>query len=127
MEINALTAPKAYTTFYDEDIQNDLDTMNEKMTIIKTSDLSDITSDIWDMAGYVEVYVRPVDKDKAPDYAFGHAEFKGTRPEQATFYIQPDGDDAKKALVSRTSLKRIGDGFESNGSRSGAIPMGLGL
>jgi len=87
--------------------------------------LSDVTPEVWTKSGYVEVNVSPVDRSKAPDYAFGHAEFKGERPRQATFYIQPNGDDVRQAMVSSAKGKAIGDGFESNGSRSGAIPSGL--
>ncbi len=125
IQIRALTQPKAYTTFWDDDIQSGLDAINEQNTILRTENLSDVTSEVWAKAGYVEVNVRPVDCDKAPDHAFGHAEFKGEKPRQATFYIQPNGDDAREAMVSSAKGKVIGDGFESNGSRSGAIPSGL--
>lgn len=113
LEIRALTRPKVYTTFWDEDMQRNLNATNDRNTILKTQNLTDITHEIWNKAGYIEVTVRPNDEEKAPRYAFGHAEFKGNRPRQATFYIQPDGEDAEQSVLSQTSAKRIGDGFES--------------
>jgi hypothetical protein len=46
--------------------------------------------------------------------AWGHAEFKGTLPQQATFYLQPDSDDAAKDMIAKNRTKLIGDGFTSN-------------
>ena len=126
LEIRALTAPKVYTTFMDDRIQENLDDINDQNTIIKTTKLSDITKEIWDKSGYVEVTVKPTDPDHAPSYAFGHAEFKGERPRQATFYLQPDGKDAKDFMLGNSTLKIAGDGFDSNGSRSHAVPASIG-
>ena len=125
LQIRALTKPKAYTTFCDDDIESALDEINEGNTILKTENLSDVTLDVWLNSSYVEVNVTPIDHQQAPDSAFGHAEFKGEKTRQATFYIQPNGEDVKHAMVLSATGKILGDGFESNGSISGRISSGL--
>lgn len=125
LDIRALQGPKLYTTFMDKHIQDELDERNAENTILATEDLADITPDLWKQAGYIEVTVRPVDEKKAPDFAFGHAEFKGCHPRQATFYIQPDGEEAKQFMTSQNRGKITGNGFESNGTSSKAIPASL--
>lgn len=125
LQICALTQPKAYTTFWDDDIQSSLDEINERNTILRTENLSDLTPEVWSKSGYVEVIVSPIDRQQAPDSAFGHAEFKGGLPRQATFYIQPDGQNVREAMVSSAKGKLVGSGFDSNGSRSWAVPAGL--
>lgn len=125
LEIRALSAPKVYTTYCDDDLQSNLDSINDSATLLVTDKLSDMTEALWKAARYVEITLRPADPEKAPRYAFAHAEFKGTQPEQATFYIQPDGEDAKAAIIAQQKHKRIGDGFDGNGRRSGGLPSGL--
>lgn len=130
LKIRVLNAPKVYTTFWDDDIQGNLDSINDANTLLETENIAEVTKELWKKAGYVEVMVRPENPDAAPDHAFGHAEFKGNLSRQATFYIQPDGEGARDDMVSQARGKLVGDGFSSNGTRSGAIPsslMGLGL
>lgn len=127
MEISALKAPKVYTTFLDDDIQDGLDHINAA-NAVPLNDNSTISRAEWDRANYVELTIRPVDEKLAPSYAFAHAEFKGGKPRQATFYIQPDGEDARKTMLDQARrLQTVGDGFDGNGTRSGAIPAGLGF
>lgn len=126
LEITALAAPKAYTTFWDNALQSEINSINEENTILKTDALSDITSSLWATAKYVEVLINPVDKTKAPRAALAHAEFKGEKPRQAKFYIQPNGEDAREQMLSQQSGKIVGDGFESNGTRSACLPESLG-
>ena len=119
LRIRALTQPKACTTFKDKDILGDVDFLNKKNTISDTNNLNEVTSELWAKARYVEVIIRPKDQEKAPEYAFGHAEFKGEKPRQATFYIHPNGQAARESLVSAAKRKFIGDGFGTNGTISG--------
>ena len=125
LDIQVMNDTKVYTTYYDDSLQDNLNQINNANTILRTDDAAKITPQIWSKAGYVEVTVNPVDKDKAPSYAFAHVEFKGNEPRQACFYIQPGGEDAKAAMLKQNRGRIIGDGFTSNGSRSGAFPSNL--
>ena len=120
LQIRALNDTKKFTTFWDDDLQRDLDEENRANTILETANLSDVTKSLWKKAAYLEVTVRPIYENHAPKCAFGHVEFKGARPRQATFYLQPDGEDAKKSVLAqnRDRYKWVGDGFTSNGSRN---------
>ena len=127
MQVKAMTAPKVYTTFCDDEIQSGLDEINAARTLsLPESDR--LSEKDWDRARYVELVINPVNPELAPSFAFAHAEFKGVTPRQATFYIQPDGEEVKDTMIStRKFLQSTGDGFSSNGVRSGAIPAGLGF
>jgi hypothetical protein len=125
LEISALRDPKIYTTFCDSEIEQSLKLINDAQTVVATKNLADVTPELWKQAGYVEVEVRPLDEKKAPASAFGHVEFKGRLPLQANFYIQPDGENAKRAMLARNPSMSVGDGFESNGKRSAAVPASL--
>lgn len=126
VDIHLKDRTKVYTTFYDPALQDIVDRENEGGTVIKTGNIDDVTKEHWNAAAYAEVTVRPVDKDQAPDYAFAHAEFKGRLPRQATFYIQ-GGENTHNAKLSFlvNMSGRIGDGYESNGQRSNAVPSSL--
>ncbi len=120
-DIKLLSRAKAYTTFMlDPEDQKNLDAKNEEAEILTTSDFSLITKDIWEQAQYVEIKIRPTNKNAGPDYAFGHVEFKGRLPKTATFYAQ--GGDKTDALARNMRFNHIfmiaGDGFESNGVQS---------
>ena len=115
LQINAMTEPKSSITTIDDDLQSWLDQKNEANTFFKTSSLSSITPAVWEKARYVEVIVRPADENKAPSSAFGHAEFKGNLPTQATFYLQPEHSDVQQSMIRQNRLKRSGDGYRSNG------------
>lgn len=122
LEVRAMTAPKVYSTFMlDDDVQGNLDRANDERTILKTEDLSTITPEVWKSARYVDVVVRPVDEKKAPDYAFGTAEFKGRHSSQATFYIQAgnkrDDEGPRDAVVAKHPYKIITEGWESHSER----------
>lgn len=125
LKIVALAEPKAYSTFWDDDLQSGLDKANRENTILETDTLDDVTPALWARAQYLEVLVKPVDETKAPQSAFAHAEFKGTQPHKATFYIQPGGEDARENMLSQSSNKVAGDGFDSNGLRSLKVPASL--
>lgn len=125
LNIRALYSPKRFTTFMDDDLQADLDKRNADNTILETSSLSDVGKEIWAKAGYVEVTLSPANPQAAPQYAFAHMEFKGRQPRQASYYIQPDGEDVKQTTIAQNRTKRIGDGMDSNGIRSGSIFAGF--
>lgn len=125
LKIRALRSPKVYTTFYDKDIQSELNTVNRANTILETDKLEEVSRSLWDETGYVDVTINPVESEQAPAYAFGYLEFKGNLPRQATFYIQPDGEDVKNAMLESGKGKVVGDGFNSNGTRSGAVPLSI--
>ena len=111
LEINIMNQPKVFTTLLHKDAQKQDDATNDKNTTLKTNNITDITRDIWKQANFVEVTVSPENDDDAPQSAFATAEYYGKR---ATFYIQPDesGENVKKSMLSQTSGKIIGDGFE---------------
>jgi len=116
MEIRAMSAPKTYSTFLlDEFTQKCMDRDNESRTI--ATNFNRISKELWDQARYVELTISPVDKNAAPSYAFAHAEFKGVLPRQATFYIQPDGEDVPKTIGGFGMIR--GDGYRSNGINGG--------
>lgn len=125
LSIAVLKEPKVYTTFVDHDISSNLDGINSANTILQTDRLGDITARLWRQAGYVEVTIRPTNAGQAPAHAFAHAEFKGLRPKQATFYLQPDGEAARATMMGHSPKMLFGDGFTSNGRRSDAIPASL--
>ena len=128
LDIRILSVPKLYTTFLDDDVQSFLDETNKNNTILSTNNPAEVTPELWEQAGYVEVGVRPIDRTQAPeDYAFGHVEFKGQYPRQATFYVQPNGDDVKRAMLAQKSFTTaVGDGYTSNGLNSGFVPASVG-
>ncbi len=125
LEVKALKNTKVYTTFADNDIQGDLDYLNNLNLLASATSLDEITEDVWDKAGYVEVILHPKDKASAPNYAFAHAEFKGELRRTASFYIQPDGGDARDRMISENRRMYAGEGWGGNGIRSGAIPSSL--
>lgn len=111
LEINIMKQPKVFTTLLHKDAQKQDDATNDKNTTLKTGNITDITQDIWKQANFIEVTVSPENKEDAPQSAFGTVEYYGKR---ATFYIQPDegSENAKQSMLSQTSGKIIGDGFE---------------
>jgi hypothetical protein len=125
LDIHLMANTKVYTTYCDDSLQDNLNQINDANTILRTDDLAMVTPRMWGAAGYVEVSVNPVDPEKAPSFAFAHVEFKGNEPRQACFYIQPDGQDVKDALIKQNRGRNVGDGYTSNGSRSNALPSNL--
>jgi hypothetical protein len=127
LDISIMNNTKVYTTYWDDGLQDNLDQINDANTLLRTDDVANVSTALWGKAGYVEVTVKPVDETQAPAYAFAHVEFKGNEPRQATFYIQPDGGEAKASLLAKNPRRIVGDGFTSNGSRSNALPSNFFL
>lgn len=124
--ITARKQPKLYTTFVDDEIQGGIDILNKPHVLLQTDQVAAITPDIWKEAKYVEVSILPADKEKAPFAAFAHAEFKGTAPREATFYVQPDGKTVMHKLMAAHPRSIVADGYGGNGVRDGAVPFGIG-
>ncbi len=112
---------------YDDDEFERLKKINDANTLLKTDSIGNVTQEQWNEAAYVEVGVRPIDTDKAPDYAFGHIEFKGHKPKSATYYIQggEETSKTKDAILSAHKAMVSGDGFDSHGSQSGRAFMNI--
>lgn len=126
LAIRAMSAPEVYTTFYDEDLFAKHREINDANTFLKTDDLDRITPEIWKQAAYVAMRVLPVNPDEKLKTAYGLAEFKGTKPRQASFYAQPDGTSIRDAMLSGTFGKITKTGqYDSNGQRDGTIPLGV--
>lgn len=115
LQIKAMNRIKMTSTFmHDDDTMEWIDEQNRKAVFRETSELSVFPSEIFDRAVYIEVIIAPVDKSAAPNYAFAHVEFKGSRRRQATFYIQPDGEDAVSCLRKKFRFQIFGDGYTHN-------------
>jgi hypothetical protein len=115
LEIHAMDAVKSTSSFMHDDwIMEAMAEDNKRRTFFETDDPAKLTADVWNKAAYVEVSVKPVNEKDAPASAWGHAEFKGYLPRQATFYLQPDDGDAMKSMRSQNPYKRAGDGYRSN-------------
>jgi hypothetical protein len=115
LQIKAMNRIKMTSTFmHDDDTMEWIDEQNRKAVFRETSELSVFSSEIFDRAVYIEVIIAPVDKSAAPNYAFAHVEFKGSRRRQATFYIQPDGEDAVSCLRKKFRFQIFGDGYTHN-------------
>ena len=121
LEIEVLREAKLYTTFVDDEIQSNLDSIN-LMGAIHTANIQDVTTEVWKKAGHVTVTLRPADPTKTHPHAFAVVEFKGVRPRQATYYIQPRGEMAAFEVLDNNRFKLIGDGHDGNGTRSSATP-----
>lgn len=124
LEVKAYAAHKLTSSFWDPEEQDALDRINEANRIGENGEM--ISREIWDRARYVEAILHPVDPRQAPQSAFAHAEFKGVQPLKASFYIQPDGEDVRTAMLAKTGItKSIGDGHSSNSILNGRRPQGL--
>jgi len=87
---------------------------NENSVFFKTSDLFAFPKEVFQQAVYIEVAIIPTDRLVAPPYAFAQVEFKGSRPRQATFYMQPDGAVVHENLKKRFRFQKFGDGYSFN-------------
>jgi hypothetical protein len=115
MQIKAMNRIKMTSSFmHDDDTMEWMDEHNRKAVFFEASELSAFPSEMFDKAVYVEVVIAPVDKSAAPNYAFAHVEFKGSRRRQATFYIQPDGEDSASGLRKKFPFQIFGDGYTHN-------------
>lgn len=123
--IHVYDNPKTETAFCDDAIRAKLDFENDKK-YSGTYDLDGITPEVWAKAGYVEVILKPDNKEKAPSYAFSLAEFLGNRPRHATFYIQPgECGEALKHLKNRYRTMIAGSGWASHATQSIWLPASL--
>ena len=115
MQIKAMHSIKMTSSFmHDDDTMEWMAETNRKAVFFEASELSAFPSEMFDKAVYVEVVIAPVDKSAAPNYAFAHLEFKGSRRRQATFYIQPDGEDSASGLRKKFPFQIFGDGYTHN-------------
>jgi hypothetical protein len=94
LEIRAMKAVKLTSSSMQDDwAMYAVAAEDKRRTVFETDDPDRLTDAVWRKADYVEVGVRPPNEQTAPSFAWGHAEFKGLRVRQATFYLQPEGDD----------------------------------
>jgi len=123
LEISALNAPKEYTTFMDDFIHDILKEQNKEKELLQTGNISDVTSDIWNKAKYVEIRVLP----KENGIGFGRVEFKGNQPSLATFGV--NGEKTREQIKEKFSAQYpemvMGDGWSSHGNRCTLRPAGL--
>lgn len=115
LQIKAMSRIKMTSTFmHDDGTMEWMDEQNRQAVFHETSELSAFSAESFDRAVYIEVIIAPVDKEAAPNYAFAHVEFKGSRPRQATFYIQPGGEEAVSCLRKKFRFQTFGDGYTHN-------------
>ncbi|MBC7999262.1 MAG: hypothetical protein IAF58_15030, partial [Leptolyngbya sp.] len=90
LEIRAMDQMKMFSTrMFHDDTMDFIDECNRKAVFFKTADLSAFPNSVFDAAIYIEAIIAPKDRQLSHPYAFAHAEFKGARPSQGTFYLQP--------------------------------------
>ncbi|MDR3613177.1 MAG: hypothetical protein P4L53_06405 [Candidatus Obscuribacterales bacterium] len=117
LQICAMCQLKLYITRLPyEDILSYIRNENEQNTFFKSDDLLTVTSDTFDAAVYIDAIVSPTNKSAAPDSAFGGIEFKGKRPNHATYYVQPSDANLVQALKERHPFKVFGDGYKHHGT-----------
>lgn len=123
--LKLMSQPKAFTTFMDDVEQARLNEINNNNTISSFDSIDSVTEEHWNNAAYVEITIRPTDKEKAPSSAFGHLEFKGNCPKSATYYLQggEHTDGAKPFVTNNHKSMVVGDGYDSHGDQSGLAYM----
>ncbi len=115
LDIRAMSSVKMTSTFlHDDGVMEYMDECNRRATFFEGSDVQTMPPEAFKQAVYIEVGVRPVDASAAPNYAFGHIEFKGTRRRQATYYMQPGDDKVFTALRKAHGFQIVGDGYTHN-------------
>jgi len=126
LSIKTLKSPKAFTVYDNPEIQKVLDQHNSDNTLFETDDLSRLTEEKWNEARHLELVIRPAatEQPRLPG-AFAHAEFKGDRPHQATFYIQPGGEAVRRALIGAAKGRETGDGQDGNGTYGMEYPPSI--
>jgi hypothetical protein len=112
LQIRVMNQPKWAPNLCDD--PNPVEDVNNRATFFEATDPFDVPREIFLSAAYVEVVVRPVDKSAAPTSAYGHIEFKGLRPRQATYYLQPGDQNVVRILQKRHRGQRLGDGYTFN-------------
>jgi len=115
LELRAMNRLKLSPTMvFDDGTMEFVAQFNDEATFFKCENVSLFSPQIFDAAVYIEVVLRPQEKSSAPDYAFAHIEFKGRRPRQATYYLQPGDAEVLNALKAAHRSQRIGDGYTHN-------------
>jgi len=127
LNIELLSAPLAYTTFFDEDLMDMMAEINKANTSAKTASLDDILPKQFNKAVTACVRVNPIDKDAAPASAFGTIKFKGNLRRTATFYLQQgrDDDTAQDEVLAKYPRMLQGDGYEETGNRAPFLPASI--
>jgi hypothetical protein len=124
LAISLYTQPLVFTTYVDEEIEENLAMINKPHWLLDTPDLGAVSPHLWKCAGYVKVGLYPTETALAPSSAFAHVEFKGLLPAQATFYVQPGGAEVQVRLERQFGRMVRGDGYAHHGRRSAARPVG---
>lgn len=115
LDIRAMSSNKMTSTFmHDDGTMEYMAECNRRATFFEGSDVQTMPPEAFNQAVYIEVGVRPEDPSAAPNYAFGHIEFKGTRRRQATYYLQPGDKGVFRALRKAHGFQIVGDGYTSN-------------
>ncbi|CAN5220445.1 hypothetical protein BH11CYA1_BH11CYA1_34970 [soil metagenome] len=115
LEIRAMNRIKMTSSFmHDDDTMDWMDKQNSAAVFFRTGELSVFLPQTFAEAVYIEVIFAPIDAKAAPNYAFAHIEFKGSRPRQATFYMQPEGSQAVENFKAKFRFKKFGDGYKHN-------------
>lgn len=115
LDIRAMSSMKMTSNFlHDDDVMEFMHQCNRRATFFECSDVASMTAEAFTSAVYIEVGVRPIDAGAAPNYAFGHIEFKGSRRRQATYYIQPADGAVLNELRRKHAFQLIGDGYKHN-------------
>jgi len=109
-----------YTTFLDPAIEEAVEKANRERLLRSGPGLPN--EDEWTAARHVEMFVRPSNLAASMPHAFAHAEFKGVRPRQATFYVQCADFDVASAMAEAWPRMRRGNGFKGNGVNAGLVP-----
>lgn len=81
-----------------------------RAVFFESSELSDVTAQMFDQAEHIEVSVTPMNILAGIKFAFGRAEFKGDQQphRQATFVLQPKGDPNDfKSLIQTQPRMRV--------------------
>ena len=119
LDIKLLNQNQVYTSFYDEDAFARLKEENDAHTLLDTAHTADISASLYNNTRHIIATVRPSNPDTAPAHAFGQVEFKGNFNRRATFYVQPDGEDVRTAMLAANPRMKRYDGFDSHGDNDG--------
>lgn len=115
VEIKAMNIIKWTSTFmHEEDVMEFMAKHNREAVFFECADASELSAETFKSAVYIEVIISPTNKHNAPSYAFAHLEFKGRRPRQATYYLQPADETVIKTLKGKHRFQIIGDGYTDN-------------
>jgi hypothetical protein len=114
LQISVLSEPRRVQTVDNWFVQESMDGANKEATVLETDNLVDITENVWNRAGYVDVVMRPLVKTKESQFAM--IEYKGLLPLTATFYHQCGLEriSAQDRMASLNPDMVVGDGYASN-------------